>query len=388
MTKISAPQAAGLSEKHQRVSRRTSYRNALLDPKNGPLVGIPTFVPLKTQRQRIRAIGTVSTTNGSLTVNLNPRCLGVSNGGAVKWVSLDGASDGNWNVANQILSNAEHITGDFTGYGSDLKCRTVAASITVTNTSSLNNRNGVFYGLQERHHHNLADMTASLAGNDASCKIAPGDKSMTLLYRPVQPREVEDWQHDGVKYPDEVTNTGSDGGPLDVSPGFMGIWWKGESGQQTFFVEVNAIVEYAGETKDNVASDPHAGTPSPMIPAEPKDIPHIVAEAELVEKHDAMETDSMAGFNSPAPSVVVHNNYAVEPVQKKRKVAASESSEKTKKTAMEQKRESPGFLMRKKQQIVGHKGFRGRYDKSRGGSLGRLGKDITTAFKYGAEIFE
>lgn len=269
----------------RKSASRTGYYQALMNPKSGPLVGIPTFVPLETQRQRVRAVQSIGTTNGNLTINVNPRRFCVNNGSAVKWSALDGMTDAEMPSANDIPTNAEHVIADF-GNGSDLKARIVALQITVKNVSSLNDRNGMFYALQERHHHNLAGRnSASFASDDACVIQSATDGDVTLLYRPVQPREVEEWQTTYNAYPGETSST-TDDGPLDVFPGFMSVIWKGSpTTPQSFFVEVDAIVEYAGETKDMVSSDPHSGAPSGCTPAQPRDIPHVVKEVEMAEKH-------------------------------------------------------------------------------------------------------
>lgn len=274
------------SSKDSRAAAMSGYYQALMNPKSGPLVGIPTFVPLQTQRQRVRAVGSVGTSTGNITINVNPRLMVANNTSPVRYSPVDGISDGT--TVSYIQNNAEHALGDF-GDGSDLKARVVALKVSVKNTSSLNDRNGMFYALQERHHHNMAAQTSSTMASDASCIIQSAtDGEITLLYRPVQPREVEEWQtsHDG--YPDEnpAGYNAGDLGPLDQFPGFMQIIWKGAATSQTFFVEVDAIIEYAGETKDLVSSDPSTGAPG-CIAAQPRDIPHIVREVETAEQHPA-----------------------------------------------------------------------------------------------------
>jgi len=289
VARASAARAAahGASVRDHTSAMRTGYLQALMNPKTGPLVGIPTFIPIQTQRQRVRAVASMVTTTGSLTVNVNPRRMVANDGNPVRAVFTDGASDASWGTPDySINNNAEHPSGDF-GDGSDLKARVVALQITMKNVSSLNDRNGMFYAIQERHHHNLAGKTSSDVANDAHCKIQSAtDGDITLLYRPVQPREVEDWQHNGSGYPDE-TSSGSVDGPLDQFPGFMAIYWKGSSvTPQNFFVEVDAIIEYAGETKDLLSSDPHTGAPGATA-AQPRDIPIIVSQVQQAEANPA-----------------------------------------------------------------------------------------------------
>ena len=292
VARASAARAAahGASSRDHASAMRTGYLQALMNPKTGPLVGIPTFIPIQTQRQRVRAVGSVSTTTGDLTVNVNPRRMVANDSGAVRYRTADGGTDADWLASAVIENNAEHGTADF-GNGSDLKARVVALQVTVKNVSSLNNRNGMFYALQERHHHNLAGRNSSSASSDAHCKIQSAtDGDITLLYRPVQPREVEEWQLNASHYPDEGPpgfDIAIDAGPLDTWPGFMGVWWKGSNGvAQNFFIEVDAIIEYAGETKDLLSSDPHTGAPGATA-AQPRDIPIIVSQVQQAEANPA-----------------------------------------------------------------------------------------------------
>jgi hypothetical protein len=296
VARASSARAPGMPQRDVTAAMRTGYLQALMNPRTGPLVGIPTFIPIQTQRQRVRAVASLSTTTGELTLNVNPRRFVSNTGAAVRYRTADGGTDAEWLAASSVNNNAEHSAGDF-GNGSDLKARVVALSITVKNVSSLNNRNGMFYALQERHHHNLAGRTSSDASSDAHCKIQSAtDGDITLLYRPVQPREVEDWQHSGDGYPDEAPDVASDAGPHDTWPGFMGVWWKGSNGvAQNFFVEVDAIIEYAGETKDLLSSDPHSGAPGATA-AQPRDIPHIVNQVQQAEANPAHHRGVLAAI--------------------------------------------------------------------------------------------
>ena len=53
------------------MALKTDYARAVLDPKRGPLVGVPQFVPIDTHRARVKAIATVTTTTGTLDAFLN-----------------------------------------------------------------------------------------------------------------------------------------------------------------------------------------------------------------------------------------------------------------------------------------------------------------------------
>lgn len=315
VARASSAKSAGMPKRDVASALRTGYLQALMNPKTGPLVGIPSFIPIQTQRQRVRAVASLSTTTGSVTINVNTRRFVANNAGGVRWLTTDGGSDSDWfSDANVVNNNAEHSSSDF-GDGSDLKARVVALQFTVKNVSSLNNRNGMFYALQERHHHNLAGKTSSDVSSDAHCKIQSAtDGDVTLLYRPVQPREVEDWQYNHTAYPDELPGTGTDGGPLDSFPGFMSVYWKGSTGvAQNFFVEVDAIVEYAGETKDLLSSDPHSGAPGATA-AQPRDIPHVVNQVQMAEANPSHHRSILQQLARAARGVTRATGRALNPL--------------------------------------------------------------------------
>lgn len=189
----------------KRHALTTDYAKALLDPVSGPLVGVPQFVPIDTHRARVKAIGTVSTTTGALNVFFNPCRMGSNNAGPILYGTENSASA--LTEASNIIainSNAEHSNADYqiSGNGEDItngdgvRSRVVAAMIRVTNVSSDNVRDGVFHALHENHHKTLEDMTlAQISTQNNSIVVSAADgKPVTLLYRPVKPQEVDEWQ--------------------------------------------------------------------------------------------------------------------------------------------------------------------------------------------------
>lgn len=265
---------------------KSGYLQALLDPKHGPLVGIPTFVPITTQRHRVRAGGTISTTTGALTVLVNPRRMVANTTGPVRCVRTDGALGEEWSDGVHFNSNVEYNEDPFVQWNgsSGLKARVVALKFTVKNVSSVGDRNGMFYALQEPHHHNLDGKTSSIVSEHADCKIqsaTAGD--IYLLYRPCQPRETKDWQHTARDYPDENQSIFLDNGPDDPFPGCLGVWWVGNATvNQTFHIEVDAIIEYCGESTDMMASDPSTSTKG-YVAAQPRDFTEIFRQVQMAE---------------------------------------------------------------------------------------------------------
>lgn len=264
---------------------KCGYLQALLDPKHGPLVGIPTFVPINTQRQRVRAGGTISTDTGALTVLVNPRRMVANTTGPVRCVRTDGAFGFYW-AENDVRFNvnSDYTADDFVEYDGDLKARVVALQVTVKNVSDVGERHGMFYALQEPHHHNLDGKTSSIVSGHADCKIQSAtDGDIYLLYRPCQPRETKDWQHSPYEYPDEDSSIALDNGPTDPFPGCLGVWWIGNPTiDQTFHIEVDAIIEYAGESTDMVASHPSIGAHR-CVSAQPGDFSEIFRQVQMAE---------------------------------------------------------------------------------------------------------
>ena len=66
---------------------QTGYARAVLDPQNGPLVGVPQFVPIDTHRVRVKACGQVTLT-GKGRIFLNPCALGSKDTACITSFSL------------------------------------------------------------------------------------------------------------------------------------------------------------------------------------------------------------------------------------------------------------------------------------------------------------
>ncbi len=277
--------------------RQTGYARALLDPKDGPLVGVPQFVPIDTHRVRARAIGSVTTSTGKARIFFNPaRMVAKSGPGSAQpirvWTNAgtgavdDSVNDGVNDVG--FSSNVSHLPADFqdpnsTGgitNGDGIKARVVGAMIRVCNVSAVQTRGGVFTALHEPHHKTLEDFTLDeLASNSKSIIRPAGDGGyVSLLYRPVKPEEVEDWQLSPTGLPGQVHTGGPgalDGTVQDAYPGYMAIDFQGAA-NTTLHIEAYAIVEYAGETMTTLSRPIHLGGGSA---AKPSDVPPSTRDA-------------------------------------------------------------------------------------------------------------
>lgn len=280
------------------TAMKTGYGQALMDPKNGPLVGVPQFVPVETHRERVKIVASVSTTGGDGTIILNPYALGTdcssditgnvaaSTVNSFKPLVFAPAASITDTTASGILhfeSNASTKPTEFADGA--VKARLVSARLAVTNTSSLNSRNGTFCALRERHHHGLdgVDFDEASRQSNAVVKSATAG-TVAINYRPVKPEEVDSWLEvrtspswGHLMLPGDIMNGPNDAGIMDVSPGFMGVWIKG-SGAQTFLVEVDAIFEYCGDSRTSLVKPIHIGHRNK---AEPK---HIAPVGKGVDK--------------------------------------------------------------------------------------------------------
>jgi len=259
--------------------RQTGYVRALLDPKDGPLVGVPQFVPIDTHRVRARSIGTVQTgaTNGHARIFFNPCRMVADSGGSDApirvWTNAGtGACNDSSTAAESFKSNVRHSSADFqdtTHNGiinnpDGVKARVVAAMIRVCNVSASQARGGVFTALHEPHHKSLENFTLDDLSNSSKSIIRPaGDGGyVSLLYRPVKPEEVEEWQTSSRHLPGQAMITSDtdvqDGSTVDSYPGYMAIDYQGEHAT-TLHVEAYAIIEYAGESMTTLSRPIHIG---------------------------------------------------------------------------------------------------------------------------------
>ena len=244
------------------------YKEALLNPISGPLVGVPTSVPVDTHRARLKATGTITVTGGNLVVLGNPvtalvnDAIGMVSGtsvphGPVVWAA---ATNMNMPTAGQtFLSNASYSRSQFAGVTgasvSNVRGRVVSAAMRICNVSAANTRNGVFTLFQDPQHTTLQDKTASTIATDPKARQynASTDAWHTVTYHPVDPEEVDGWVWDpqvgpqaGVKTGTYGSATALDGTLQDNVPGYMGLFWRGDAVSQTFQVELYVIAEYVG----------------------------------------------------------------------------------------------------------------------------------------------
>ena len=264
------------------------YARAVLNPKDGPLVGVPQFVPIKSHVARVRAIMTHDMTTTGCSIFFNPMGMVANdyksivvfanaNGSAIDDADPTGITD-----ANSFASaNGTYSISDFSG-ANDLKARVVGAMIRVCNTSNAQVRDGVFTALHEPHHHGLENYTTSDMAKRSESIILPANAGqwVTLKYRTVRPQEVEEWQiTPGVLTDDDVLHTGDtgDGSAGDMYPGYMRIDLKGcSTSGQALQIEAYAIIEYVGETVQALVR--HTG-----VTTQPRDVPHVTKAAQIQE---------------------------------------------------------------------------------------------------------
>jgi hypothetical protein len=286
-----------MSEKQKAL--QTGYARALIDPKNGPLVGVPTFVPIDTHRIRSKACGVIKLTNAGR-IFFNPCSMGISDVPAIRAFNVlaDGTVDDGSTVIGSLVSNAPYTLQDYMVVGSDnvhvtpaqitnsdgVRSRVVGAIFTVRPISNSQVRDGVLTALHEKHHKTLETFSgAQMAVQDnAIVKSCSSGGAVSLLYRPVKPEEVDEFQLSGNRLNGHVylTSTSHDGTVFDAYPGYMAVEWSG-TGEQAFWVEAHAIIEYAGEIVTTLAKPPHYGSSNK---ADPSDQPHIGNHAENVEQ--------------------------------------------------------------------------------------------------------
>merc|ERR1712159_465604 len=200
-----------------------------------------------------------------------------------------------------INSNAQHLAADFQNNAitSDtvdnhdgVRARVVGCMFKVTCTTNAQSADGNFIALHEKHHKTLEDFsTSDLAKQSNSIvKRCGSGTSVTLLYRPVKPEEVDSWQNSAWKLMGNdhaATDTlAADGTLQDAFPGYMRIHWRGTASSATFLIEAHAIVEYVGESVTTL-SRPIGG----RNPAKPADVRPI--------SDQAMQTEARGGADSP-----------------------------------------------------------------------------------------
>jgi hypothetical protein len=155
------------------------------------------------------------------------------------------------------VSNSQYTRSQFAGLttSSSVRGRVVAACIRVCNVSAANTRNGVFTLFQDPQHNTLQSKPSGLVATDQKARQfnASTPDWHTVTYHPVEPDEVDSWVWDPARGPQGGVKTGAyiapsvfDASAADSFPGYMGIWWNGDSVSQTFQVEMYVIAEYVG----------------------------------------------------------------------------------------------------------------------------------------------
>lgn len=268
---------------------QTSYARAVMNPKTGPLVGVPQFVPINSHCVRARCISTYTTSGGEASIFFNPMAMvandlvgfgGTSaDGGAVKVFATSGAVTDSA-PALSVQSNVDYTLSDFTN--GEMKARVVGAMIRVCNVTADQYRDGVFTALHEMHHHAIEDWTLADMSKQQNAVITPamGGKWVSLHYRPTRQEEIEEWiTTPGVLGNDILAQNGdaNDGNYNDKDPGYMRINWKGGANSQTFQIEAYAIIEYVGERVTTLARPQHTGASG----AHPRQIRHV---SDLMQK--------------------------------------------------------------------------------------------------------
>lgn len=249
--------------------RWNPYKEALLNPISGPLVGVPTVVPIDTFRCRVKASANVTfTANGVIIANpffaLCNNNVPITGLGATTIAGAFSYTQGlaiggpPLLVPTNAFSNAPYAREDFAAInstGKNIRGRVVSACLRVCNTSTESTKNGVLTVLTDPEHRTLENVTADGVKNENKTRVylAGTENWITTLYHPVLPEEVDGWVSNPAAGPAAgVTINAYNEGDLnnanstDTFPGFMGIWWNG-SGSQSFRVEMYVIAEYIGD---------------------------------------------------------------------------------------------------------------------------------------------
>lgn len=299
-----------------------SYATALLNPITGPLVGVPTTVPVQTFVTRVKCSMIVTSATGLMTASLQPVFM-LSSDGSGGYTSSAGyvaSSVGPLVATNtatahnpvsgvtaigSAVANAPYASSDFAAKSttSNIRGRVVSAMMRVCNTSAPNDRNGTYTCYVDPGHNTVQGLTSSdVAKNSKSVRYPASSEGWhSVMYHPVDPDEVEGWVLDPYLGPSTNAKVGTwaqtganDGTPFDLSPGYMGVWWNGDATKsQTFLVEAYAIVEYIGTKAMPMVRD------NPAVGEVPHKA-HALAESSPVFKSD---TDA-PGSGHPKNSVL------------------------------------------------------------------------------------
>lgn len=255
------------------------YKEAMLDPKNGPLVGVPQLHPVDTHRVRVKSSKVYASTGNNYCWAANPLAAVCSDGFAFGATSEAGGVVASRQAASQINAWADVDEGQFTNApytrsqfasqttGSSVRARVVGFQMTIQNVSSIQDRNGTFTVYQDPRHHTIQAMSQSEAASKSESYVVSGaEGKVVLTYGVVEPAEADGWIWDPrVGYQNSITVNAYDTGNAadnteeDTAPGYMGVWWSGSATSgtpQSFLVETHAIVEYIGELVTTLVRDP------------------------------------------------------------------------------------------------------------------------------------
>ena len=267
---IGTKRSRNMANELPRRAKYNAYKEALLNPISGPLVGIPTSVPVDSHRARLKATTTITVTGGSMNLLANPvfgLCsdllpstpggVGVSIG-AFNWINATSfPTTGTIGGTAAVTTNAQYTRAQFAGLTnlSSVRGRVVSCCLRICNVSAANTRNGVFTLFTDQQHNTLQAKTPSDVATDPKAQQynASVPDWHTMTYHPVEPDEADSWVWDPTRGPQGGVKTGayvnpdtSDRSAADNFPGYMGIWWQGDAVSQTFQVEMYIVAEYVG----------------------------------------------------------------------------------------------------------------------------------------------
>lgn len=184
----------------------TSYQRLLNDPKSSRPVGVPTLLPVPSQKERVYATAVIECdgdgeTDQEFRIKWNPHA-GMAHD--IDVCRFEGATQ--VFGGSTFRSNAKYQANQF---GGDLRGRLVAGSLKVTNISE--SANGRYVACYDR---SGKDVQAFLGQeivdgvNEKSHVVAAAvDEDVHLLYRPHSDDERTNWVHDPVEGPFEGTRT-------------------------------------------------------------------------------------------------------------------------------------------------------------------------------------
>lgn len=200
-----------------------AYKRLLENPANGEVCGVPTLVGTKTRKARVRATAVVESNGNSCKLLCMPHAGMASDVDVVRVAPGDGTVVGSGGVS--IRTNAEHINSEFTSGG--VKGRLVAAQLCVTNITS--QANGVLYAACDQNRKDISgyepvDIVTSIKEGNMVVASAQ-DEKVTVLYKPSQPEEIDEWVEDVQK--------GPYGGTRDINansyPASHAVIWQGDN---------------------------------------------------------------------------------------------------------------------------------------------------------------